>query len=131
MRVIVIQGSEKAGAGDNLRAMGTLPDDFLFMSNSPATHAGIQQRLRSSGRLTIVAINGFALGAGLDDAMACDFRAVADTVWLQDQRVIDCGMHAVSGCAWLQTRAVVLLGPWSFLFWARPLTALLPKLAEW
>ena len=82
MRVIVIQGSEKRGESvDNIGAMGTLPDDFLFMSNSPATHAGIQQRLRSSGRLTIVGIHGFALGVCLDDAMACDFRAVADKVW--------------------------------------------------
>jgi len=106
VRVVVLQGAGSGFCpGDNLRGMGPLPDDFRFMPTGPVTHASIQQCLRSMSKPTIAAIHGFALGVGLDLAMACDFRVVTDNVCRQDQRVIDRGMHAVTGCAWQQTCA--------------------------
>lgn len=107
VRVVVLQGSGPGFCpGDNLRGMGPLPDGFQFTPSGPVTHAGIQQCLRDMPKPTLAAIHGFALGVGLDLAMACDFRLATDNIRLQDQRVIDRGMHAVTGCAWLQTRAI-------------------------
>jgi 2-(1,2-epoxy-1,2-dihydrophenyl)acetyl-CoA isomerase len=107
VRVVLLNGSGQGFCpGDNLRGMRPLPEDFQFLPEGPVTHAAIQQCLRTSAKPTIAAIHGFALGVGLDLAMACDFRVVTESVRLQDQRVIDRGMHAVTGCAWLQTRAI-------------------------
>lgn len=123
VRVVVIRGAGKGFcAGDELRGMGELPDDFPFLPRAPVTHAALQAALRGMPKPTIAAIHGFAFGVGLDLAMACDFRVAADDAVLRDQRVFERGMHAVTGCAWFQPRALGLTRALEFLILGTPYT---------
>ncbi|MGE5595025.1 MAG: enoyl-CoA hydratase/isomerase family protein [Hyphomicrobiales bacterium] len=121
VRAVVLRGSGKGFcAGDDLRGMGDIPEDFPFRPSAPVTHAALQAALRAMPKPTIAAIHGFAFGVGLDLAMACDFRIAADDAQLRDQRVFERGMHAVTGCAWFQPRAIGLTRAMEFLVLGRP-----------
>lgn len=54
---------------------------------------------------TIAAINGPAVGAGLNLALACDLRLVAESARL-DARFLRIGLHPGGGHLWLLERAV-------------------------
>ncbi len=123
VRVVVIRGAGKGFCpGDELRGMGELPGGFAFTPEAPVTHAGLQSALRGMPKPVIAVIHGFALGVGLDLAMACDFRIAAADAQFRDQRVIERGMHAVTGCAWFQPRAIGLTRALEFLILGRSLT---------
>ena len=122
VRVVVILGEGKGFCpGDELRGMGNLPKGYTYTPEGMLSHAGLQETLRSLPKPVIAQIHGFALGVGLDLAMACDFRFVAEAARLQDQRVIDRGMHAVTGCAWFQPRALGLTRAMEFLILGEPM----------
>lgn len=53
---------------------------------------------------TIAAVNGPAVGAGLNLAMACDLRVVSDEAIL-DSRFLRLGLHPGGGASWLLRRA--------------------------
>lgn len=52
---------------------------------------------------TIAAVNGPAVGAGLNLAMACDLRVVSDEAVL-DSRFLRLGLHPGGGASWLLRR---------------------------
>jgi 2-(1,2-epoxy-1,2-dihydrophenyl)acetyl-CoA isomerase len=116
VRAVVLRGAGKGFcAGDELRGMGSLPDDFAFTPKREVSHVALQSCLREMPKPTIAAIHGFAFGVALDLAMACDFRVAQDDAQLRDQRVIERGMHAVTGCAWFQPRALGVTKAMEFL----------------
>lgn len=53
---------------------------------------------------TIAAVNGPAVGAGLNLAMACDLRVVSDDAVL-DSRFLRIGLHPGGGASWLLRQA--------------------------
>lgn len=121
VRVVVIRGAGTGFcAGDELRGMGDVPEDFPFQPKAPVTHAALQAALRGMPKPAIASLHGFAFGVGLDLAMACDFRFAADDAQLRDQRVFERGMHAVTGCAWFQPRALGLTRALDFLILGTP-----------
>lgn len=54
---------------------------------------------------TIAAINGIAVGAGMNLALACDMRVMADTASFET-RFLKLGLHPGGGHGWMLLRAV-------------------------
>ncbi|MCD6292470.1 MAG: enoyl-CoA hydratase/isomerase family protein [Deltaproteobacteria bacterium] len=48
----------------------------------------VNQKLEDMPKLTIAAVGGYALGGGLELAMACDFRFMAESVTIKDKEKI-------------------------------------------
>ena len=71
LRALVITGSGRAfSAGDDLLGMGgSNPAEDIRQG-----HHRMIRRLRALRAPVVAALNGFTLGAGLDLALACDFR---------------------------------------------------------
>jgi len=101
-RVLVLTGAGRAfSAGDDLVDMG---------GTDPAAdirrgHHRIVQRVRALRLPVVAALNGFALGAGLDLALACDFRIAAAEAELGDVRATR-AMCSMSGSAFWLPRMV-------------------------
>ncbi len=80
-RVVVLTGAGRAfvGGGD-IAHMGALtPDEgerFVYRGQ------GLLRRLERLRQVSIAAVNGWALGGGLEIAVACDLRIAADTAEL-------------------------------------------------
>ena len=123
-RVIVLRGAGTGFcAGDELRGMGDLPDSFAYKpSRYPCTHLALQTALREAPKPTIAAIHGFALGVGLDTAMACDLRLATKDALIWDPRVAERGMHSVTGVAYFTPRAMGLTRALEFIMLSRRLT---------
>jgi len=79
VRVLIITGEgEKAFvAGADIKELSELSP--LQARSHAAVGQGVFDRLERLGKPSIAAINGFALGGGLELAMACTLRVAADT----------------------------------------------------
>ncbi|GAA3202989.1 enoyl-CoA hydratase [Actinocorallia longicatena] len=64
-------------------------------------------RVARSPLPTIAAVNGPAVGAGFNLALACDVRIVAESAWF-DTRFLKIGIHPGGGHTWMLDR---LVGP--------------------
>lgn len=123
VRVVVLCGAGKGFCpGDDLGGMGSPPAALVRTLRHAPTHAELQACLRELPKPVIARMHGFAFGVGLDLAMACDFRIVADDMQLRDQRVLERGMHALTGCAWFQPRAIGMTRALEFLILGKPYT---------
>jgi enoyl-CoA hydratase len=73
------------------RAIGSIYEGFLRVLRSPLP--------------TVAAVNGPAVGAGLNLALACDVRIAAQSARF-DTRFLRIGLHPGGGHAWMLERAV-------------------------
>ena len=97
---LVVTGTPPAFcAGANLgnlaeatgESLGTIYEGFLRIARSPLP--------------TLAAVNGAAVGAGMNLALGCDVRIVADTAKL-DTRFLQLGIHPGGGHTWMLRRIV-------------------------
>lgn len=106
VRVVVLTGEGRAFcSGGDTSTMGTEVEagenlDFL----TSAVHQ-VPLAIRRCHRPVIAMINGAAVGAGLDIALACDLRTVAQGATLLEGYV-RAGLAAGDGGAWLLQRLV-------------------------
>ena len=100
VRVLVVTGAPPAFcAGADLAQLEESDEAGLR-----SIYAGFQRMVRSS-MLTIAAVNGAAVGAGMNLALACDLRLVAPEARF-DARFLALGLHPGGGHTWLLRRAV-------------------------
>jgi enoyl-CoA hydratase len=97
---VVVTGTPPAFcAGANLgnlaeatgESLGTIYEGFLRIARSPLP--------------TVAAVNGAAVGAGMNLALGCDVRIVADRAKL-DTRFLQIGIHPGGGHTWMLRRIV-------------------------
>lgn len=103
LRAIVI-----TGAGSAFCAGADLDDLAAAASgDTVAVHAVYQSfmSVAESKLLTIAAVNGPAVGAGMNMALACDIR-IAGANALFDTRFLKIGLHPGGGHSWLLLRAI-------------------------
>ena len=81
-------GNLAEATGDSL---GTIYEGFLRIARSPLP--------------TLAAVNGAAVGAGMNLALGCDVRIVADRAKL-DTRFLQLGIHPGGGHTWMLRRIV-------------------------
>jgi enoyl-CoA hydratase/carnithine racemase len=111
VRVVVLTGAGPAfSAGGNVRAMHEREAPFGGPPHELETwyRDGIQRLIRSVHGLravTIAAVNGPAIGAGFDLALACDLRLAATTARF-GETFVDLGIIPGDGGAWFLPRAV-------------------------
>jgi enoyl-CoA hydratase/carnithine racemase len=81
IRVLVVTGDEKAlVAGNDIKRL--LDGGVAGAREVCETIMEPQERIANLGKPAIAAISGYALGAGLEIALCCDFRIAADTAKL-------------------------------------------------
>jgi len=119
VRALVLTGAGRAfSAGDDLAGMGG--------SDPPADIRGGHHRLVKALRAlripVVAALNGFALGAGFDLALACDFRVAATEAELGDVRVPR-AMCSMSGAAYWLPRMIGVARATEILLLGERLTA--------
>lgn len=97
---LVITGTPPAFcAGADLSQLGASQRDGLKQ-----IYSGFL-RVASSTLPTIAAVNGAAVGAGMNLALACDVRLAADSARF-DTRFLDLGIHPGGGHTWMMNRIV-------------------------
>lgn len=100
VHAIVVTGAPPAFcAGADLTALGEAKEEGLR-----AIYAGFLAVARSS-LPTIAAVNGAAVGAGLNLALACDVRVVGPKARF-DARFLQLGLHPGGGMTWMAQRIV-------------------------
>ena len=81
----------QAAAGGETDALQAVYQSFMDVANSPLP--------------TIAAVNGAAVGAGMNLALACDLRVASEDA-LFDTRFLKIGLHPGGGHGWMLLRAV-------------------------
>ncbi len=100
VRAIVLTGAPPAFcAGADLASLEAADEEVLR-----ALYAGFEAVARSR-LLTLAAVNGAAVGAGMNMALACDVRLAAESARF-DTRFLSLGLHPGGGHTWLLQRAV-------------------------
>src|SRR6056297_347652 len=106
-RAIVLTGAGDAFcAGVDLNDMPLTPEmDFAEYETGLGLFQNVVRTIRGIDTPVIAAVNGYALGAGCDTALACDFRIVSDEGVI-GETFIDVGFVPGDGGAFLLPRLV-------------------------
>jgi len=100
IRAVVVTGAPPAFcAGADLAQLEAADEEGLR-----SIYAGFE-RLATSRLLTVAAVNGAAVGAGMNMALACDVRLAAERASF-DTRFLALGLHPGGGHTWMLQRAV-------------------------
>lgn len=91
-------------SGANLSNLGRMSEGRSEPSSVVSIYEGFLRVLRSS-LPTIAAVNGPAVGAGLNLALACDLRMAGESARF-DTRFLKIGIHPGGGHVWMLERAV-------------------------
>jgi enoyl-CoA hydratase/carnithine racemase len=121
-RVLVLTGADDAFcAGGDVSGMGSDRDATEHLDHLIHHIHRVPLALMSSPKPTIAMINGPAIGAGLDIALACDLRVAAHSAVLREAYV-RVGLAAGDGGAWLLPRIVGRGAALDLLLTARPVS---------
>ena len=87
VRAVVVWGGEKVfAAGADIKEMSDL--DAVTMYRYIGEFQDVFTRLEKLPKVTIAAINGYALGGGCELSMACDLRIAADNAQLGQPEIL-------------------------------------------
>jgi enoyl-CoA hydratase len=106
--------------------------DLGLLASNPSLH-GLREiysgflRVATALKPTIAAINGPAIGAGLNLALACDVR-VAGTSAVLDARFLQIGLHPGGGHTWMLERAIGVESAMAMVVFGQALTG--PEAAQ-
>ncbi|MGI5241387.1 3-hydroxyacyl-CoA dehydrogenase NAD-binding domain-containing protein [Dactylosporangium sp. CA-139066] len=82
--VVLTSAKKTFFAGGDLDLLGSIGPDQAAQVTASTTHIkGLLRRLETLGRPVVAAINGSALGGGLELALACHHRIVADNARIE------------------------------------------------
>ncbi len=100
VRAVVVTGAPPAFcAGADLAQLQAADEEGLR-----SIYAGFE-RMATSRLLTVAAVNGPAVGAGMNMALACDVRLAGERASF-DTRFLALGLHPGGGHSWMLRRAV-------------------------
>lgn len=85
------EGARREGGAGQAGGLRGIYEAFLRVSRSPLP--------------TVAAVNGAAVGAGMNLALACDVRVTAESARF-DTRFLELGLHPGGGHTWMLQRAV-------------------------
>jgi enoyl-CoA hydratase/carnithine racemase len=130
IRAIVLTGAGEAFcAGVDLEDMPLTPDmDFAEYETGLGLFQNVVRTLRGIDTPVVAAVNGYALGAGCDTALACDFRVVSDEGVI-GETFIDVGFVPGDGGAFLLPRLIGEARAKELIFTGRKLAG--AEIVEW
>lgn len=130
IRAVVLTGAGDAFcAGVDLSDMPLTPEmDFAEYESGLGLFQNVVRTIRGIDTLVIAAINGYALGAGCDTALACDFRIASDEGVI-GETFIDVGFVPGDGGAFLLPRLIGEARAKELIFTGRKLTG--EEIVEW
>lgn len=130
IRSIVLTGAGKAFcAGVDLENMPLTPEmDFAEYETGLGLFQDVVRTIRGIDTPVIAAVNGYALGAGCDTALACDFRITSDE-GIIGETFIDVGFVPGDGGAFLLPRLVGEARAKELIFTGRKLAG--EEIVEW
>ncbi|MDQ3985790.1 MAG: enoyl-CoA hydratase-related protein [Actinomycetota bacterium] len=106
VKVVVVWGGEKVfAAGADIKQMVDL--DPVTMYRYIGDFQDVFTRLEALPKITVAAINGFALGGGCELSLACDFRVCAEDAQLGQPEIL---LGVIPGAGGTQ-RLTRLVGP--------------------
>ncbi|WP_435365441.1 enoyl-CoA hydratase/isomerase family protein [Haloarchaeobius sp. DYHT-AS-18] len=130
VRAVVLTGAGEAFcAGVDLTDMPLTPAmDFADYEHGLGLFQDVVRTIRSLSLPVVAAVNGYALGAGCDTALACDFRMVSPDATM-GETFIDVGFVPGDGGAYLLPRLVGEERAKELIFTGKKLTG--EELVEW
>lgn len=130
IRALVLTGDGEAFcSGGDLEELPLSPEmDFADYERGLGLFQTVVRTLRAIGTPVVAAVNGYALGAGCDTALACDFRIAAESAVL-GETFIDVGFVPGDGGAYLLPRLVGEQRAKELIFTGRQLEG--EELVEW
>lgn len=130
VRALVLTGDGEAFcSGGDLKELPLSPEmDFAEYEYGLGLFQTVVRTLRTIGTPVVAAVNGYALGAGCDTALACDFRIAGESA-VMGETFIDVGFVPGDGGAYLLPRIVGEQRAKELIFTGRTLEG--EELAEW
>lgn len=130
IRALVLTGEGEAFcSGGDLEELPLSPEmDFEEYERGLGLFQTVVRTLRSIDTPVVAAVNGYALGAGCDTALACDFRIAGESA-VMGETFIDVGFVPGDGGAYLLPRLVGEQRAKELIFTGRKLEG--GELADW